>query len=292
MARLRTRVRPRLMSRLRTADSRRGALVVGLVFVGVLGVAGVLAPWLAPHAPYAQFPGHELEGAGARFWFGTDELGRDVLSRTLYACRAALEVGLLGVGIGSVIGSSIGLVIGYFGGRIEAVVMRLTDIGVGFPVVIVGIVVVAIGGPGPHAVIVAIAVYTLPIFVRILRGSALQLRSRPFVEAAVSMGSTDRAILWRHVLPNALPVFVLQVGLALPDAVLLDAGLSFIGLGAPPPAPTLGDMLSSARSYLDIPRLALIPGLALCLLVIGLNLLADGVRDVLDPKDSGKERAR
>ncbi|MBO9521498.1 MAG: ABC transporter permease [Nocardioidaceae bacterium] len=282
---------PRLLSRMRRREHRRVALVTGLVLVLGLCAAGLLAPLLAPHSPVAQYPGEELRGYGGRFLLGTDDLGRDTLSRTLYACRAALLVGLLGVGIGATVGSLIGLVIGYVGGRLDSFVMRLTDIGIGFPVVIVGIVVVAIGGPGPQAVIIAIALYYLPAFVRILRGSALQLRARPFVEAAASMGVKDRVIVLRHVLPNALPLFVLQVGLALPDAVLLDAGLSFIGLGAPPPSPTLGDMLSQARSYLDVPRLAIVPGLALCLLVIGLNLLADGVRDVLDPRESS-ERAR
>lgn len=260
------------------------AMRAGGAIVLAIALAGLLAPLLAPHDPLQQFAGHELAGVGGRFPLGTDQLGRDVLSRTLYSCRTAIVIGVAGVGIGALLGSAIGVVSGYFGGLLDALVMRVTDIAFGFPVIIVGIVIVAVSGAGQRAVVLAIAIYNVPVFVRILRGAAIQVRARPFIEAAFAMGLRDREILLRHILPGVLPVFAIQVGLALPDAVLLDAGLSFVGLGAPPPSPTLGGMLDEARVYLSAPLIAIVPGVALCLLVVGLNLLADGVRDRLDPR--------
>ncbi|WP_214324639.1 ABC transporter permease [Nonomuraea sediminis] len=265
------------------AVPRHRNMIAGGLAVGIVLVLAALAPWITPYDPVRLFTGHELSPPGPQFLLGTDALGRDVLSRVVVACRNAVQVDVLGVAVGALIGSVIGLLIGYFGGWLDNVVMRLTDIAFGFPEIIVGIVVVALTRPGLGAITWAIAAFNVPTFVRIMRGCALQLRNRPFVDAAVAAGLRDREIIARHVLPNSLPMFVIQVGLALPDAVLLDAGLSFIGLGAPPPAPTLGGMLSEASAVLDATWLAIVPGAALCLFVMGLNLLADGVRDVLDP---------
>lgn len=276
--------------RLRVSSKRSGATAIriGGGIVLLLALAGLLSPLLAPHDPLQQFTGQELASPGGSFLLGTDHLGRDVLSRTLYGCRNAILVGLIGVGIGALVGTAIGVVSGYFGGLVDNLIMRVTDVAFGFPVIIVGIVIVALSGPGQRAVVFAIALYNIPVFVRILRGAALQVRARPFIEAAFAMGLRDREILVRHILPSTLPIFAIQVGLALPEAVLLDAGLSFVGLGAPPPAPTLGGMLDEARAYLSTPWLAIVPGVALCILVVGLNLLADGVRDRLDPRGTMK----
>jgi ABC-type dipeptide/oligopeptide/nickel transport system permease subunit len=270
--------------RRRRAGAGSRSIRIGGGIVLALALAGLLAPLLSPHDPLQQFAGQELAAPGNGFLLGSDQLGRDVLSRTLYGCRSAILVGLIGVGIGSLVGTTIGIVSGYFGGLLDSVIQRVTDVAFGFPVIIVGIVIVALSGAGQKAVVMAIAIYNVPVFVRILRGAALQVRARPFIEAAFAMGLRDREILVRHILPSVLPVFAIQVGLALPDAVLLDAGLSFVGLGAPPPAPTLGGMLDEARAYLSSPMIAIVPGIALCLLVVGLNMLADGVRDRLDPR--------
>lgn len=258
---------------------RAGAAVVGAVVLVAL-----LSPWLAPYDPVRMFSGHELSPPGGAFLLGTDALGRDVLSRTLAACLNAVRVDVVAVVAGAAVGGAIGLAVGYGGGRLDSVTMRLTDIAFGFPEIIVGIVVVALVGPGPGAITWTIAAFNVPVFVRIMRGCALQLRNRPYVEAAVAAGLRDHEIIRRHVLPNSLPAFAVQVGVALPGAVLLDAGLSFIGLGAPPPAPSLGGMLQEAATVLDATWLAVVPGAVLCVFVIGLNLLADGIADVLDPR--------
>lgn len=273
----------------RIRRSRAAAVGLGILVAYVL--VSLFAPAIAPHNPATQYAGMNMHGPTLRFLAGTDEFGRDIFSRVLYAGRDSLYVGVVGVVIGGAIGAVLGVVGGYLGGVLDVVLMRIVDLGLGFPAVIIGVVVVAIRGPGATNLAIAIALFNVPIFIRIMRSITLQVKARPFVEVATAMGIRDREILRHHILPNVLPSLLIQAGIAMPAAILIEAGLAFLGLGARPPAPTLGGMLSEARAYLGVsPWYAIAPGISLSVLVIALNLLVDGLRDVLDPRRAAAMR--
>lgn len=264
---------------------RRPAGAIGLGIICFFAIVAILAPQLAPYTPFAQHAGHELSPPSTPFLLGTDELGRDVLSRILYGARISLGVGLVAVAIGSCIGISAGLLAGVNGGIIDAAIMRVMDTLLAFPGILLGIAVATVLGPGLLNAAVAVGIVNIPQFGRISRASFLIEREKEYVLAAQAGGVSPSRIVMRHVLPNiAAPLFV-QAGVAMAFAVLLEAGLSFLGLGVRPPAPSWGTMLETSRSYLQsAPWYGFFPGLALTLLILGLNFTADALRDAVDPR--------
>jgi len=269
---------------------RRSRLALpGLVLFMLFVVAGVFAPLIAPYSPNATDLANVMSPPSAAHWFGTDELGRDLFTRILYGARISLLEGLLSVAIAFVIGVPLGVLSGYAGRRTDAVLMRLVDVLMAFPGVLLAIVIISILGPSLINAILAVAVYTIPIFARFARGSTLALKEEPYIEACRAIGLSDARILVRHVFPNiAAPLFALAT-LRVGIAILTCASISFLGLGAQAPLPEWGAMLASSRTALLIsPHLALFPGLAIILLLFGLNLFQDGLQLVLDPKARGR----
>jgi ABC-type dipeptide/oligopeptide/nickel transport system permease subunit len=261
----------------------------GLVLFLLFVAAGLLAPVISPYSPDATDLANVMSPPSAEHWFGTDELGRDMFTRILYGARISLVEGVLSVAIAFAIGVPLGVLAGYGGRRMDAVLMRLTDVLMAFPGVLLAIVIISILGPSLINAILAVAVYTIPIFARFARGSTLALKEEPYIEACRAVGVSDTRILLRHVFPNiAAPLFALAT-LRVGIAILTCASISFLGLGAQAPLPEWGAMLASSRTALLIsPHLALFPGLAIILLLFGLNLFQDGLQLVLDPKTRGR----
>ena len=266
------------------AIAREPVALVGLVMVAVYaGIAvGVdLLPLRDPLLPSAD----RLAAPSGAFPFGTDALGRDLLSRVLFGARLSMQVAVLSVAAATVVGGVLGLVSGYLGGIADLVIGRVMDVFFAFPAILLALGIVAALGPDPKNVIIAIAVVYTPIFMRVVRGPVLALKARDFVEAARAIGATQARIIVRHIVPNLLSTLIVQVSLALSWAVLTEGALSFLGLSAQPPAPSWGVMLNEGRQYLEFAtHLAIFPGLAIMIAVLGFNLLGDGLRDALDPQ--------
>lgn len=257
------------------------AAVVLLVFI----VAAAAAPLLAPADPIAMAPQNRLLPPGDGGPLGTDIFGRDLLSRILYGARISLLVGVSAVLASAAVGTLLGLVAGYVGRWPEYVITRIMDVIFAFPGVLLAILVISIVGAGFTSIVIAIATVYTPIFARVVRGSTLPLKQVEFVQAAVAAGATTSRVLWRHILPNVAAPILVQLALSLSGAVVLEAALSYLGLGAVPPTPSLGSMLSEARAYMELaPWSVLYPGLALGLLVLAINIFGDAVRDLLDPR--------
>ena len=273
-------------TRLALRQLRRSRLALpGLAIVLVFVVCGAFAPLIAPYDPYQNDLMNVLMPPSAEHWFGTDELGRDLLSRVIHGARISLIEGVLSVALAVVAGVPLGMVSGYLGGRIDAVIMRTIDVLLAFPGVLLAIVIISVLGPGLTNAILAVAVYTIPIFARLARGSTLTVKDEPYVEAARAAGLSDLRILSRHVFPNISATLFVMMTLRVAISILTAASLSFLGLGAQAPLPEWGAMLSASRNAMLIaPHVALFPGLAIILLVFGLNLFQDGLRQVLDPK--------
>jgi glutathione transport system permease protein len=245
----------------------------------------VFAPFVAPFDPATPDYDNLLEGPSLLHLFGTDAYGRDILSRIIWGGRVSLTVGLLSVALGGVAGVLIGLVSGFFGGWIDTVLMRLMDVLLAFPGIVLAIGVVALLGPGIDNVIYAIAVFSIPVFARLVRGSTLALKNTLYVQAARSIGVSRLTQMLRHILPGAMPGVIVYASLRLGTSILTAASLSFIGLGARPPSAEWGAMLSDGRSYLGVAdHLTLFPGLAIFATVLAFNILGDGLRDALDQK--------
>ena len=258
---------------------------VGMAIMALLVITAIFAPLIAPYNPLAQHSGSELGVPSREFWLGTDEFGRDVFSRVVYGSRISLIVGVLAVVAGGLVGISTGLAAGYFGGWLDACIMRLWDTLLAFPAILLGIAVAAVLGPGLTNAALALAIISIPQFSRITRAAVLSEKQREYVQAARCIGSGPGRIVLRHVLPNAVSPLLVQLSLAMAYAVLLEAGLGFLGLGTQPPGPSWGSMLNASRSYLrQAPWYAVFPGLALSTLLVGLNFLSDALRDALDPK--------
>lgn len=258
---------------------------LGLVLLVLLMGMAIAAPLLAPYDPLLQHPGQELQPPSPTFPLGTDELGRDLLSRILYGARTAFMVALIAVGTSTVIGTATGLLAGYFGGAVDAVLMRVYDMILTFPGILIGIAVVSVLGPGSVNVAWALAIGLIPTKARLLRSSVLSEREREYVLAARGCGASDWRIMWLHILPNSLSPLIVNVFLSLGFTVLAEASLSFLGLGTQPPEPSWGGMLNQARAFLRVaPWYGIWPGLALALLVYALNSVADALRDALDPR--------
>lgn len=272
-------------------SASRLQLAVGATLVAVVIAAALLGPWLMPHDPNRQQLERRLEGPSAGHPLGLDELGRDILSRLLLGARVSIGVGLAVVLLAGAAGTLLGAVSGYFGGRVDTLLMRLTDVFLAFPGILLAIALVAVLGPALIHVVLALVVIGWVGYARLVRGQVLQLREAEFVLAARAAGVPARRVLWRHVLPNVLPVLLVQASLGMAGAVLAEASLSFLGLGIQPPTPSWGAMINAGRGHLlDAPHLALFPGLAILATVMGLNFLGDSLVDALDPRRRATRR--
>lgn len=260
--------------------------IVGLGIVIMLTIAAIASFWIAPlSAVAAQDLEQALQPPSAEHWFGTDQFGRDVALRVLYGARISLFVGFVAVAIGMTIGLILGTSAGYFGGLWDTVVMRITDVMMAFPFLLLALAITAALGPSLQNALLALGIASFPSYTRLVRGSVLSLREENYVDAAKVAGASSRRIMFRHLIPNLFGTLIVYGTLRVSTAILAEAGLSFLGLGAQPPVPTWGGMLSEGRDYiLFFEWLPLFPGLAILLTVTGFNLLGDGLRDALDPK--------
>ena len=265
--------------------ARRPGALFGAVVVVLFVAVAVLAPWLAPFDPIETSWSAIRQAPSPSHWFGTDDIGRDVLSRVVWGTRASLLAGFVSVSISIAVGVPIGLAAGFLGGAVDALISRLTDAFLACPFLILAIALSAFLGPNLTNAMIAIGVSATPIFVRLTRAQVIDVKVLEYIEAARALGNSPLRIAWRHVLPNALPPLIVQSTLAIAAAVIAEASLSFLGLGQQPPAPSWGSMLNTAKNYVDnAPWMAIWPGLAIFLLVLAFNLLGDGLRDVLDPR--------
>ena len=256
-----------------------GGIVAGLV------VVAVLAPVLAPRGPTDLNAGFEIKPPARAFPFGTDELGRDILSRVIYGARISLAAALGSVTLAAVAGVPLGTTIGFLGGAVDLVAMRLFDVLFAFPAILLAIALVAALGPSLPNLILTIAVLTMPQFAVLARGATLATKALEYVQAAIALGAPNRRIVLNHILPNVMPPMIVSATLNLSIVILIEAGLSFLGLGTQPPTPSWGGMISRGRQYMTIaPWLVVFPGLAIMLAVLGFNLLGDGLRETLDPR--------
>ncbi len=263
---------------------RRMALAAGLVIVLIV-LAAAFAPFVAPYDPAAPDYDNTLSGPSAAHLFGTDSYGRDLLSRIVWGARISLAVGFTSVVAGGAVGVVLGLVSGFFAGWVDSLVMRLCDVLLAFPGLVLAIGVVAVLGPGISNVIWATAVFSVPVFARLVRGDTLALKQSVYVQAARSMGVSRFRQMLTHILPGALPGVIVNGSLRLGNNILVAASLSFLGLGAQPPSPEWGAMLADGRSYLGVAdQLTLFPGLAIFVVVLAFNVLGDGLRDALNQK--------
>ncbi len=262
---------------------------VGLAIVLLLVVVALLAPMIAPYDPYRMASGPRLAPPSWNHWMGTDQLGRDVFSRVVYGARLTLMIGTIAVGISLTAGLLLGLIAGYAGGWAERVLMRLVDVVFSFTEIVIALACLAILGVGLINAMIAIGIASIPFYARITHSVVLVEKNKPYFEAAVAAGASHLRLIFLHLLPNVIPTLIVVGTLGVSTAVLAAAGLSFLGLGAQPPQPEWGFMLSSSRDLISrAPWMMIFPGLAIAITVLGFNLLGDGVREVLDPR----QRAR
>ncbi len=269
---------------LRRLMRRKGA-VLGLVVIATLIALALLAPLISPYDPNLQTWSAVRKPPSALHWFGTDDLGRDVLARVIYGARASLTAGVISVGIALFVGVPLGLISGYMGGFVDALLGRMTDALLACPFLILAIVLAAFLGPSLGNAMIAIGVTTTPIFIRLTRGQVMAVKVEDYVEAARAVGNPHWRIALVHILPNVLPALLVQATLSIAAAIIAEAALSFLGLGQQPPAPSWGSMLNAAQRFLvNAPWMAVWPGLTIFLAVLSFNLVGDGLRDALDPR--------
>lgn len=269
--------------------ARQKSAVAGLIIVGLFLLLALCAPLLASHDPTVQNLEQALQGPSAEHWLGTDSFGQDVYSRILFGARLALGIGFASVALGLVFGLAIGLVSGLAGGRIEWALMRLVDALLAFPEIILAITFVAVLGMGTDKVIYALGISFIGPFARIVRSDVLQVKARPFIEAARLMGVPRQAVILRHLVPNVMSSLMVQAGIRISTAILLESGLSFFGIGVVPPTPDWGLMIAEGRGFITMaPWISGFPGVALAILLIGLTLLGDGLRAAFDPRSEGR----
>lgn len=262
----------------------KAAMFGGFVVVLLL-LAGITAPWIAPYDPIKQNLRDNLLPPSPTHLLGTDVHGRDIFSRILFGAAISLRIGFLGALLGGAIGVVLGLISGYYGGLADMLIMRLVDIQLAFPGLLLAIAIIAVIGPGLENVIIAVGIFSVPTFTRVVRGSVLSVKQQDFVMAARTVGATGSRIMRVHLFPNILAPVLVLLTMRVATAILTAASLSFLGLGAQPPTPEWGAMLSDGRDYLVLaPHVATFPGLAILLAVLGFNLLGDGLRDALDPR--------
>ncbi|KAA0697802.1 ABC transporter permease [Neorhizobium sp. P12A] len=272
-------------SRLWRRLARRRSALLGLVVVLFMVSVAVLAPLLSPYDPAAQSWTAVRKAPSALHWMGTDEAGRDILSRIVWGTRASLLAGLTSVGIAMAIGVPLGLAAGFLGGIVDGFISRFTDAMLACPFLILAIAFAAFLGPSLTNAMLAIGITATPLFIRLTRGQVLSIKAEEYVEAASAVGNPQWRIAVRHILPNILPQLIVQATLTIASAIIAEASMSFLGLGLQPPAPSWGSMLNSAQRFLsNAPWMAMWPGLAIFMTVLSFNLLGDGLRDALDPR--------
>jgi len=264
---------------------RNRVALASLIFLVILVLVALLAPWLAPYDPYLGDMPNALQGPSQEHWLGTDELGRDILSRIIYGARISLRVGFLAVAIAKTAGVILGSLAGYYGRWVDNLIMRFMDIMLAFPSLLLAIAFMVVLGKGVENAIIAIAIVSVPEYARIVRGSVLSVKENTYIEAARAIGNSDLRIIFRHILPNVLAPIIVRGTLGISTAILDTAALGFLGLGVQPPYAEWGSMLGAGRSYLfNAPHLVTFPGIAITLTVMAFNLLGDGLRDALDPR--------
>ncbi len=257
---------------------------IGLIGVCIVILIALFAPVIAPYNPTEMFPQIRNEPV-KQFIMGTDNYGRDVFSRIVYGARVSIIVGLISVGIGASLGIILGLLAGYFEGWIDNIIMRIMDILFAFPSILLALAIVSVLGPDLKNTIIAIGVVRIPVFTRTVRAEVLSVKSQEYVTSARSIGVKDNKIIVRHILPNILSPFIVQATLSLSSAILVEASLSFLGLGIQPPDPSWGSMLNESRKIMELaPWTAIYPAVAIILTILSFNLLGDSLRDILDPK--------
>jgi peptide/nickel transport system permease protein len=274
---------PRRFSLL-TAARRNPTIAFGGVLLAALIIMAIFAPLIATSDPFKIMPVNRLRPPSERWWFGTDQFGRDVFSRTMYGARVSLVVGLSVAAISSLLGLALGIACGYFR-RIDSLVMRVMDGLMAIPSILLAIALITLTRPGLGIVIVAIVIPEVPRIVRLVRAVVLSIRSQPYIESAIAGGTRNTQLLLRHIVPNTLAPLIVQATYVCASAMLIEAGLSFLGAGVPPEIPSWGNIIAQGRSYFQIaPWTILIPGVFLAAAVLAVNLLGDGLRDRLDPR--------
>ena len=266
---------------------RNKMAVLGLIILIILVLLAVFADVIANYdnVVIKQNLAHRLQGPSAAHWLGTDEFGRDIFARLVHGTRVSLQVGIVAVGISIVIGGILGAVAGYYGGKLDNTIMRIMDIFLAVPSILLAIAIVSALGPSIINLMLAISISSVPSYARIVRASVLSIRDQEFIEAAKAIGASNTRIIFRHIIPNSLAPVIVQATLGVASAILSTAGLSFIGLGIQPPAPEWGSMLSGGRQYLRYAWwVTTFPGVAIMITILSLNLLGDGLRDALDPR--------
>ena len=264
---------------------RNKMAMAGLVIILILVILAIFAPFIAPYEYARQNLDYRLQPPSGAHWFGTDHLGRDMFSRIIFGSRISLQVGLISIGIATFIGGFLGAITGYYGGLLDNAVMRIMDIILAIPGILLAITIIAILGHGLTNVMIAVSIGMIPVEARVVRASVITVRDQEFVEAAKAVGTGDLRIIFKHILPNAMAQIIVQATLGVAGAILTAAALSFLGIGIQPPTPEWGTMLSEGRMNLrDHWHVTVIPGLAIMTTILALNLLGDGLRDALDPK--------
>lgn len=259
--------------------------VIAACFVLLLVVLAIIGPYIVPYSVTETDYNHVLEGPSALHLFGTDTFGRDIFSRVIAGARISLFVGLSSVTFGAIFGTILGLISGYYGGFLDNLIMRIADTLFAFPGIILAIGIIAILGPGLYNVIIAVAIFSMPMFARIVRSNTLSLKNSVYIEAAENLGATDKRILFKHLLPGSFSSIIVYYTMTIGNSILTASSLSFLGMGAQPPSPEWGAMLSGGRDYIGLAwHMTFFPGLAIFLTVLAFNLLGDGLRDALDPK--------
>ena len=261
----------------------------GAVIVVIFLFCGIFADWLAPFGINQISPVNRLKPPSAKYWFGTDHIGRDMFSRILYGARLSVIIGLAGASLATFISIALGVISGYFGGKVDMITQRLVDAWMSFPELVILIAVVSVVGPGMYQIIVILGLTFGIGGSRIIRGAVVSVRETMYIHSTQSMGASTWRVLWRHVLPNIMPPVLVLFSTRVGSVILVESGLSFLGLGVPPPAPSWGGMLSgTGRTYMYLaPWLALAPGLCLTMVVYGINVFGDALRDLLDPRMRG-----
>jgi len=259
--------------------------MVGLGVLVLLVFCAVFAPFIAPYDPVQMDIRHRLESPSSSHWLGTDNFGRDIFSRIIYGSRVSLYVGFIAVGIGAIFGGLIGGISGFYGGRLDNLIMRIMDVFLAIPQIILALAIVSVFGTNLTNVMIAVGISILPRYARVVRASALSVREQEYVEAARALGTSNFSIIVETLIPNCMAPIIVQSTLGVAKAILSAATLSFLGMGIQPPTPEWGSMLSAGRQFLrNAPHITVFPGLAIVIVVIALNMLGDGLRDALDPK--------
>ena len=282
-----TKYRPRWEA-FKTVSKRllknKAAVVGGIIILFFIFVAA-LGPLFVKTDPLAQNLLNKLQPPSKEHWFGTDNFGRDIFSRIVHGAKLTLVVGFLSVAVGGIIGVLVGIIAGYYGGRFDTISMRIMDVLLAFPGILLALAIVSVLGGSIRNVILAVGIFSVPAFARIVRGSTLQVKKLEYIDAVRSLGASDMRIIFRHILPNIMSPIIVQATMRIATAILTASGLAFLSLGAPPPTPEWGAMLNDGRTYMhNAGHMVLIPGVMIVIVVLAFNIFGDGLRDALDPK--------